>query len=309
LTSFQHPILLIIFNRHEFAAPMLQALRLAKPPKIYLAADGPRKTINGETELCHKTRESFIKGIDWKCEIITQYQNENLGCQEAVTSALKWFFSHELFGVILEDDCIPNQDFFMYIQKMYEKFNHDNRIGLISGTNILNSYPEASEDYFFSRYPSVWGWATWARVFQNYHSHQERWFFIQKNIKHFFKKFRTIIDMEIIYYKLFSKKFNTWDYQVSLLLWTQNQLCVIPKYNLIQNIGFNKNSTHTMNAPKGFSNVAMTGKISPLLLEKTVDYFVPNYNFDSLVEKKFHVYSIKKILLYLFLKLRICKCK
>src|SRR5690606_37151347 len=107
------PVLLIIFNRPDTARLVLEAILKVRPPRLYIAADGPRPGIESDVELCEAARE-LSNSIDWDCEVIKWYREKNLGDDKGVFTAISWFFDNEAEGIILEDDCLPDERFFWF---------------------------------------------------------------------------------------------------------------------------------------------------------------------------------------------------
>ena len=163
------PVLFLIFNRPEITQQVFSAIRKAKPPRLYVAADGPRSDYPNEDEKCEHSRK-IATNVDWDCEVKTFFRENNLGCKLAASQAIDWFFEQELEGIILEDDCLPDQSFFWFCQELLEDFRNDKQVGAICGfySNELDYKPSAS--YFVSRYLRVWGWAGWRRSFEGYDS-------------------------------------------------------------------------------------------------------------------------------------------
>lgn len=157
------PVLFLVFNRPDVTQRVFDAIRQARPPKLYVAADGPRKDKAGEAERC-KAVQNIVSMVDWPCEINKLIRDENLGCKIAVSGAIDWFFRQEPEGIILEDDCLPHPDFFLYCDELLEKYRDDERVGLISGTALgdirAKNFISGDEDFIFNRYPSIWGWAS-----------------------------------------------------------------------------------------------------------------------------------------------------
>ena len=134
-TLFKVPVLFLIFNRPDTTQQVFDEIRKARPEQLYVAADGPRKDQSADYELCKKTRD-IIQQVDWDCKVFTCFRDENLGCKRSVSSAIDWFFSHVEEGIILEDDCVPDQSFFPFCQELLEKYRDDTRIMMISGNNF-----------------------------------------------------------------------------------------------------------------------------------------------------------------------------
>jgi hypothetical protein len=164
------PVLLIIFNRLDTTRKVLNSLKEVKPKFLFIAADGPRLNIIGESERCEKVRNWVLENVDWDCEVKTLFRKHNLGCGYGPANAISWFFDNVKEGIILEDDCVPDTTFFEYCSILLEKYRDDNRISIISGTNIDKQkyFSPKSESYFFSVFPLTWGWATWKRNWDNF---------------------------------------------------------------------------------------------------------------------------------------------
>ena len=234
------PVLFLIFNRPETTQQVFSAIRKAKPPRLYVAADGPRSDYPNEDEKCEHSRK-IATNVDWDCEVKTLFRDQNLGCRLAVSQAIYWFFEQEPEGIILEDDCLPSQSFFWFCQEMLEYFRNDKAVGVICGfySNELEYKPSAS--FFFSRYLRVWGWAGWRRSNEGYDSNinlliekQNTW---KKDIFS-----RTDIFLKRYWQDMFeevgSGKIDTWDIQLQYLLWQKKQQVIVSSKNLVQNIGW-----------------------------------------------------------------------
>lgn len=161
------PVLFLIFNRPDTTQQVFSAIRKAKPPRLYVAADGPRSDYPDDAESCEIAR-SIATNVDWDCEVKTLFRETNLGCGLAVTSAIDWFFEQESEGMILEDDTKPSEQFFKFINFGLRKYRDDKNIGSICGYNPLTPKPNKIDRIIISNYPSVWGWGTWKSVWEKY---------------------------------------------------------------------------------------------------------------------------------------------
>jgi acetyltransferase-like isoleucine patch superfamily enzyme len=240
------PVLFLVFNRPDTTQQVFEAIRKAKPTKLFVAADGSRLDKEGENEKCEAVRKIATQ-IDWDCELTTLFRERNLGCGKAVSEAISWFFEHVEEGIILEDDCLPNQSFFKYCEDLLEKYKHDERIMHISGNSFI-SPKKCNDSYYFSKFPFIWGWATWRRAWHQYDYSYHNLGNIQRNkiisqnfnnpkiAKYWQNTFenhlKTNLDM-------------TWDYQWFFSLWKKDGIVILPKVNLVSNIGFGKEGTHT----------------------------------------------------------------
>lgn len=243
---FKTPILFITFNRPETTIRVFQSIRLCKPNRLYIASDGPRTNREGEAETIKALRDQVMQAIDWDCEIQTLFRDKNLGCKYGVSGAISWFFENEEKGIILEDDCMPSNSFFRFCEELLEKYSGDERVGQISGFNHGFYQADLKYDYFFTRYPSIWGWATWSNRWKNY-----------SNDLKYFDEFNKYRQLELIFsgkeiqqkmrllLKARKDEIDTWDYPWSFTLYKNNQLSVIPRENLVINLGFGRDATHT----------------------------------------------------------------
>jgi hypothetical protein len=242
------PVLFLVFNRPETTKRVFDEIKKAKPTKLYVAADGPRNhTEKIKTDIVKKL---ILDNIDWKCKVKTILREKNLGCKEAVSSAISWFFKNEESGIILEDDCLPSPSFFRFCQELLERYKDDERIMQISGTNVVGK-SDTLKSYFFSKRISPWGWATWRRAWALYDKNLDRYEALRKSgeineiddpVFRGFLGWRT-------YRMLRSGKLDTWDFQWVVSCIHNNGLGIIPKNNLITNIGFIM-GTHTTNFNK-----------------------------------------------------------
>lgn len=230
------PILFIIFNRPDTTQVVFDAISHAKPPRLYIAADGPRSSNSDDAFYCEQVR-SIVNKINWSCEVKTLFRESNLGCREAVSGAIDWFFQNEEEGIILEDDVVPNPEFFKFCELMLSKYRDVTNVAMISGFNPLGA-EVASPHYFFSRYASIWGWATWRSRWRFYDVKLSGW-----SSKNYEQTMRDKLPLHVLEYfidafeKVQRKQMNTWDYQWSLLIQRNNLLVIKPESNLITNIG------------------------------------------------------------------------
>lgn len=241
---FETAILFLIFNRPDTTRLVFEQIRIIKPKFLYVAADGPRKNIPEDGERCIATRK-IIQDIDWDCELKTLYRDDNLSCGPSVSEAISWFFQHEEEGIILEDDCLPDLSFFTFCNKLLTKYRHDPKVMMISGTKLFEGNLTI-DDYYFTRYANIWGWASWRRTWNTYQFN-----LVDDNeaISNILNRALTSRSEKLYWFAEFSKvknkKINTWDYQLLFAIWQHSGLAISPAVNLIKNIGFNNNSTST----------------------------------------------------------------
>ena len=243
-TSFATPILFLIFNRPKTTEKVFQRIRRIRPQQLFISADGPRLNKPGEKELCEEAR-NIIKHVDWNCDVRTNYSTINLGCKKGVSSGIDWFFLHVNEGIILEDDCLPDLSFFHFCETLLKYYRNNERIMHIGGVNFQDGRMRGSASYYFSRFNHVWGWATWKRAWDKYdvnvsslHAEENRLYnyFPDHAMRKFWQK-----KFELVY----KKGKDTWDYQWQYALSINNGLAIIPNINLVSNIGFEGEATHT----------------------------------------------------------------
>lgn len=246
--SLSTPVAFIIFNRPDKTAQVFESIRQAKPQQLLVIADGARTDRPDEAEKCAKTR-SIIDCVDWDCEVLTNYSDINLGCKLRPSSGIDWVFSQVEEAIILEDDCLPAPSFFQFCQTLLEYYRHDDRISMIGGTNLYQENHYTQDSYYFSKYAHIWGWATWRRAWQDYDIKMQTW-----------PECRQHNLLEAAFYDRYEQKTwndtfekvhageidSCWDYQWLYTCFSQNRLSIVPDRNLISNLGFGADATHTV---------------------------------------------------------------
>jgi len=240
-------VLFLVFNRLNTTEQVFEAIREAKPPRLYIAADGARPNIEGEAEKIEAVRDYIMQNIDWECEVKTLFRDENLGCKYAVSDAITWFFENEAQGIILEDDCLPSQSFFWYCEDLLEQYKNDQRIFLISGYNKQNQWKIEDESYFFSNYGGIWGWASWSRAWKHYDVDMKdiHEFMRKNNFVNLLGKTQGLQRQKMIFDSIIIKDINSWAYQWGYARHKNNGLACVPSMSLIENIGFGEDATNT----------------------------------------------------------------
>jgi len=253
--EFNTPILFLIFNREHTTRRVFNAIASVKPSRLYVAADGPREHAEGDKERCALTRD--VIQPDWNCELVTRYRNTNLGGKNAIIEALDWFFSQEEMGIILEDDCLPSNEFFCFAETMLNRFKQDTRVTHITSCNLQLGQKRGNASYYFSRIASVWGWASWRRA----------WLLNDPEMKHFPRiknekyllnafpneKIATFITEALA--QVYDGRVQTWDYPYGFSLLVNNGLTVVPNANLITNLGFDALATRTSDSNSIHANI------------------------------------------------------
>lgn len=289
MTTFtpSHPlntaVLFLVFNRPDTTARVFDAIRQVKPPRLYIAADGPRADREGEAEKVAKVRE-IATAVDWPCEVKTLFREKNLGCKHAVSGAITWFFEQEEQGIILEDDCLPHQDFFSFCEDLLNRYSLDERVFVITGDNFQNGKKRGDGSYYFSRYNHVWGWASWRRAWKYYDGVLDFWPELKQS-HDWLDKFTDAVERnhwQKIFDRMYAKQIDTWDYPWTASVWFQGGLTATPNVNLVSNIGFGLDSTHTAAVDSPLSAMA-TSPLGEIIHPEQVvqDIQADRYTFDN----------------------------
>ncbi|MBS1370638.1 MAG: glycosyltransferase family 2 protein [Lentisphaeria bacterium] len=249
---FSTPVLLILFNRPQMARQVFNRIRAVRPSRLFIACDGPRQDRPGEWERMQEGRR-VVSAVDWECDVKTRFLEKNTGCRAAVPSAISWFFSEVEEGIVFEEDCLPDPTFFRYCRELLERYRDDERIMNISGVNSLLRGAELDDSYYFSRYPHIWGWASWRRAWRNYSPEMPDFpdFVNSGALASCFpepaerKRWREILGK--VYRR--DPRFNTWDAQWSYAHFKNGALSVTPRNNLVANIGCTPDAMHTADNP------------------------------------------------------------
>lgn len=287
--SMRSPVLFVVFNRPDLTRQSFEAIRRAAPPRLYVAADGPR---DGRTQEAAHTREvrAIATAVDWPCDVRTLFRDGNLGCKLGVVGAIDWFFEHEEEGIILEDDCVPSSSFFEWCDTMLERYRDDDRIASISGSSFIGEAPPLAESYFISRYADIWGWATWRRSWRHYDITMSRWLKwrasgalerLSDGNPVFVRAWRKLFD------EVANGRIDTWDYQWQFACWERGALGIMPRINQIENLGFGGNATHTNHAAPAYLKPAYELPMPlkhPALLERRAD-------LDAIVDQRRYYFN------------------
>jgi hypothetical protein len=292
-TLFDIPILFLIFNRPDTTKQVFERIRAICPRRLFVSADGPRPDKTGEHDRCEEAR-SIIQAIDWDCELQTNYSKENLGCKIGVSSGIHWFFSHVPEGIILEDDCLPDASFFRFCRELLEHYRDDERVMHIAGVNFQDGRTRGIGSYYFSQINHIWGWATWKRAWNKYEVTMATYpDLLEQNLiasiyrdtatRKYWRK-----NIELVY----RNKKDTWDIQWQYAVSVNNGLAIIPNMNLVSNIGFDPQATHTVDT---FNTLSRRTTMSIDLLRHP-SFVVPDLQADRYTMRKYlHPHKGKKL--------------
>lgn len=272
-------VLLITFNRPDTTREVLKALQVAKPKRLYVFSDGARN--EEEEKVCQKVRELVTEMVNWDCDLRRKVSEKNLGCGPGPFTAMNWAVEEEDRIIILEDDCVPSPAFFPYCNYLLEKYLNDERIWIVSGNNYCPEFPLPA-DYAFTRYAHSQGWATWRRCIKSvdlsmrkYPEFKERklmYSLLPKNEAEFFlKKFDRI-------YQDKNAMSHIWDFQFGFNIRANYGIGILPKSNLVKNIGYmgthseKKNRFHDRAVDDSYKIVTEPSCVVP-------DYLHDRYHF------------------------------
>ena len=293
--QYYTPILLLIFNRPDITKLMMESLKKIKPKYLFVAADGPRKEKEGESQLCEDTRKAVTDNVNWECEMKTFFRDENKGLKIAVKEAIDWFFDNVEQGIILEDDIVGSPAFFDFCEINLERYKNDERIMLISGFNHLEKW-NTTDDYFFSRIGAIWGWATWKRAWKLNYNNPLDWnkaknINLFENIFPYYSQY-ALDSLHRVFENTFNGSYNSWAYIWTFYRIINSGLSIIPNENLVKNIGFGGAATHIRRSDQILQSLK---KYNPDYSDiKHPLFIVPNIEFDLKVDETYNRPKKKK---------------
>ena len=302
-------VLFLVFNRPDTTTKVFEKIRQAKPPRLYVACDGPREGNDEDKEKVTKAREIATK-VDWPCKVKTLFRDKNLGCKKGVSTAITWFFEHEEQGIILEDDCVPHLDFFTFCENLLDHYAENEKVSIISGNNFQNGKWRGDASYYFSKYNHIWGWASWRRAWKHYQgdikfwpkwSNSNAWLnYMPDKVER--KDWKKIFD------QIYAGQIDSWAYPWTASTWYKDGLTATPNVNLVSNIGFGKDATHTFSENDKSANAPAQeiGEIiHPVEIKRNIE--ADRYNFDNFFDganKRFpqNIFRLPKRIIKYFLR-------
>ena len=287
------PVVFIIFNRPDLTQKVFSEIAKAEPTKLLVIGDGARIEKVGEKNIVESTRE-IIQQVDWDCEVITNYSNINLGCKKRISSGLDWVFEQVEDAIILEDDCIPEPTFFRFCQEMLTYYRYDKRISMISGSNFSSAYTLTDHSYHFSKYSMIWGWASWRdRWTESYDVKLLEWPRIrdEKRLADMLGNKREVRYWRKIFERVYCGEIDSWAYQWFFANWLEQRISIVPSVNLISNIGYGENATHTTSTESHLSNLERKKVSFPVIHPVQI---VKNIKADQLVDELYFRGTLSK---------------
>jgi hypothetical protein len=253
--SLKTPVAFCIFNRPDLTRQVFDAIAKVQPESLLVIGDGPRVDRLGERELVAQTRD-VLNRIDWPCQVKTNFSERNLGCKQRMATGIDWAFEQAEELIILEDDCLPNPSFFRYCEQLLERYRHDDRIMMISGDNF-QPHRRSPNSYYFSRWPHIWGWASWRRAWRRFDVEMKGWPAVKSNrtLASVFSSEQEYQYWEALLDRQYAGEIDTWDFPWAYACWIQNGLTILPETNLVSNLGFAETATHTTDTASDLANL------------------------------------------------------
>jgi hypothetical protein len=287
------PVLLFVFIRPNTLKEVFDVIKEARPSKLFLASDGPRPDHPDDWEKISESRR-IVEEIDWDCCVYQYYLKENHGLYHMVQEALDWVFYYVDRCIFLEDDVVPSLSFFPYCAELLERYKDDSRINMICGMNHLGVYKEPYTDYFFSKAAAIWGFALWRRTYEDFYDDTYgRDNYILDRIKENSKDYKDFIKALLGYRQnpYYGGHIPGPEFYLRFIISTQNKVNIIPKYNMIKNIGFCEGSTHAADElrimPKG---------VQKMFRMKTYEYTFPLQHPSYVIEDRAYEKKVLRIL-------------
>jgi hypothetical protein len=240
------PVLLLVFNRPEHTARVWEQIRALQPKRLMVAADGPRADHPADAQACTAVRE-VVADVDWPCELSRRVSAENLGCRYGPASGISWAFELVDEAIILEDDCVPDPSFFLYCSELLQRYRDQQQVMSIGGHRWEGPDLPEGESYYFSSYPATWGWATWADRWQRLDLEMHTWPTLRAS-----NWLQTLLNhpAAVAYwhrrFDAMTSGLDAWDYAWLFSCWRWHGLSIRPNVNLVENIGFGPDATHTL---------------------------------------------------------------
>jgi hypothetical protein len=242
------PILLLTFNRPDHVRRVLSAIREQQPLALYVFQDGARKDVTEDREKCQRVRDVISELVDWNCDLHTLYADRNYGCGAGPMTGISWFFSQVDEGIVMEDDCLPHPDFFGYCEELLERYRDIPEVRFINST-LYDDRWSCEASYGFSRYMVTGAWAGWKRTWQGFDldlkgldAKRFRKHVLQLTGNRGEANWWYAIVREI---QQDDRKKSYWDFQMQIHLFRESALTIHPRVNLVSNIGFDSEGTHT----------------------------------------------------------------
>ena len=256
--KFDTPIAYIIYNRAEHTRKSFEVLKKLRPSRLFIIADGPKPDNVSDISSVTTVRK-ITEDLNWDCRVERNYSKVNLGLKSRVSSGLDWVFEQVDKAIVLEDDCIPHPDFFKFCESLLNFYEKNDKISVITGNNFQNHRPNASASYYFTKFCHCWGWATWKRAWKKYDGNIRFWpnWSKSEGWKQSFSDDSELKYWKSIFESVYLNKIDSWAYPWTACNWYNNSLSIAPNVNLVSNIGFGADGTHTKSKNHTSANLSV----------------------------------------------------
>lgn len=266
------PIVFFVYNRPETTKQVFEMIKRYQPKQLFLVSDGPKSDLLDSEKV--RLVRSILQGVNWPCQVYQRYRESNLSCRHSIVEGLRWVFKEVESCIILEDDCLPSLSFFDYCSILLDHYFLDEKVMSVSGYEHHEIKLSSGQSYAFSKYPSIWGWATWRRAIKDFDDTVSDW----DESKHFSHLLNYLGNEKYANYWAYmlneaKRGADHWDYAWAYHCWRQGGLAIRPAYSMIQNIGFGLEATHTREIDHPISKQVAQDLQFPLRhpAEKTID--------------------------------------
>ncbi len=265
----ENAVAICIYNRPELTRRVLETIRNVRPARLLVIGDGPNPDRVDDAARVAACRQ-LLETVDWDCDVETCYARQNMGCRLRMGTGLTWAFSRAQRLIILEDDCLPNVDFFPFMNQMLDRYADDPRVMMVSGNNFLPAAMRSSlaeqASYRFSRWTHIWGWASWRRAWEKFDDRIRCWPSVRETgfLKEWTDSAVERDHWKGVFDRLHQGQIDTWDFSWMYACWINHGLTIQPCVNLVSNIGFGSDATHTVDAASPLSKMP-TGRMGPLI--------------------------------------------
>lgn len=284
-------VVIFIYKRSTYLESIISVLRQVKPKEVFVIADGPKE--KKDVKIIKSTRDKLVFLIDWPCKVHKNYAKENLGLKNRFSSGISWVFKHVDRAIFIEDDCIPNISFFRFCTELLEQYQDNPRIMTIGGNNFQFGKQKKLYSYYFSRYPHVWGWATWKRTWELYDKDISDWpkkrfteWIMETNSGFLIAKF-----WKYIFDRLYSGHIDTWDYQLMYMILKYDGVCIVPSVNLVTNLGYGQDATNIKTDNK---TVGVPSECMPFPLNHPTKIII-DHQADHEIENLVYLHPLGKV--------------
>ncbi|MBZ4646756.1 MAG: glycosyl transferase, group 1/2 family protein [Clostridia bacterium] len=239
------PIALFVYNRIEHTLKTIEALKkngLAKESDLIIYSDGPKK--EADLSLIAHLRSEIRKTEGFNSITVIEREN-NIGLANSIISGVTELINDYGKIIVLEDDCVPSEDFLYFMNMCLDKYAEEEQIMSISGYSLPIEVPEDYPyDIYFSYRSSSWGWGTWEKAWKYYDRDPAILKKISSSRDLRDKVDRAGKDLYPMLRNQIKGKLDSWSVFWSINIIMNDGLCINPVYSRILNIGHDGTGIH-----------------------------------------------------------------